>query len=142
MVPHSIFAPNGYHGADESKMALMRVGKGSILLEGNPWFTKLVGNVKKNWCGGNCLWEMEQNLCYLWNLSFGKKLFSRVLWKSIYQKSSDCGNRFLYSRPHGCQIWSFSYSLNFWFLFWLKLELKFYEYIFSSNEFQDWSEMC
>ena len=140
MVPHSIFAPNGHHGADESKMALMRVGKGSILLEGNPWFTKLVGNVKKNWCGGNWLWEMEQNLCYLWNLSFGKKLFSRVPWKSIYQKSSDCGNRFLYSRPHGCQIWSFSYSLNFWFLF--KIELKFYEYISSSNEFQDWSEMC
>ena len=114
--PWSRWKQNGSH---ESWKRFNIVG-GKSLIYKTGW------KCKKNWCGGNWLWEMEQNLCYLWNLSFGKKLFSRVPWKSIYQKSSDCGNRFLYSRPHGCQIWSFSYSLNFWFIFSFIFEVKFY----------------
>ena len=109
--PWSTWKQNGSH---ESWKRFNIVG-GKSLIYKTGW------KCKKNWCGGNWLWEMEQNLCYLWNLSFGKKLFSRVLWKSIYQKSSDCGNRFLYSRPHGCQIWSFSYSLNFRFLIFIHI---------------------
>ena len=99
--PWSRWNQNGSH---ESWKRFNIVG-GKSLIYKTGW------KCKKNWCGGNWLWEMEQNLCYLWNLSFGKKLFSRVLWKSIYQKSSDCGNCFLYNRLHGCQIWS---SLYFW----------------------------